>query len=286
MKDLDDNSNQIRLKRILKQKILTPKDVGSLLRSGARLLREFLLTRASKVFHDGALEESTLEDIVQDLLLGFEKTRLKEFRGDARLGTFLISCIINRCRTQLVKVRRLPHSNSELLSQHDAAKDELETPAKKLESEDLQQYVIEQISPAATTFVSSLTLEEKTLLRLRYEEKIKWKTIATILGCSEAAAKQRRNRIIKKLRTRVFPKLISAVLEENKDDTLCSQILYRNIVMNQPYAVIAKTLNVKKKDVSEKVDEFSTSFLALIAQPEYLQGGLTLETSVEIEDRK
>ena len=249
MKDLAQNSDQDRFLRILNNKNITPTDVGFLLGSGVREFRSFLLDRARSVFADGAVDEYSLEDVVQGLLLEFQSNQLRKFRGRAKLSTYVITCVVNRVRskfTQLTKQNKTETALGELNSSDNSLVNDSACSANKSESKDLQHYVLEQIKSVAASFVSSLSLEDKTLLRLRYEEKVKWKAIAGILGCKVDTAKRRRDRIIEKLKTKAFPEFLNSILEETKDENLCTQILYRSIAMNQPYEVIAKELKVKE----------------------------------------
>ena len=218
MKDLDQNSDQDRFLRILNNKNITPTDVGFLLGSGVREFRSFLLDQAKKVFGDGAVDEPTLEDVVQDLLLKFESNRLTNFRGKSKFSTFLITCVVNCVRAefkQLTNRHKTTHAIGLSSSNDNSLVDHSNCPAKQTETKDLQHHVIEQSKPIAASFISSLSPENKILLRLRYLEKVEWKTIARILDCSEDAAKRRRDRIIEKLKAKVFPGFLISILENS-----------------------------------------------------------------------
>ena len=158
MTDIDQNSVHGRFRRILNNNSTTPTDVGFLLGSGVREFRNFLLDQAGKVFGDDALDEPTLEDVVQELLLKFESTRLKSFRGQAKLSTYLISCVVYSVRKKFARLTKRNESTRsiEVSNPNDnSLVESSECAGRKTESKDLRHHVIEQIQPFATSFVSS-----------------------------------------------------------------------------------------------------------------------------------
>ena len=126
-------------------------------------------------------DEGAAADMTQQVFLKL-MTRIGQFRGDAEFTTWLYRLVVNTCRDEQRKQRRLV-AMPDLALVKTSAK---ETPAKS--------YARREIAELVQTAVTSLKPKLRWPIVLKYSEELSYEEIAAVLGCSKGTVASRLNR--------------------------------------------------------------------------------------------
>jgi RNA polymerase sigma-70 factor, ECF subfamily len=127
-------------------------------------------------------DESSAMDIAQDTFLKLFSS-IRDFRGAARLESWLYRLVVNSCLDQKRRKRRfLPFA--------DRLVEDLRFTGESALHTLLQQEFSEQVRSA----VAVLPPEQRIVIVLRYTEGLSYEEIAEALGCSKGTVASRLNR--------------------------------------------------------------------------------------------
>ena len=127
-------------------------------------------------------DESTAMDIAQDTFLKLFSS-IREFRGEARLESWLYRLVVNSCLDQKRRWRRfLPFMDRLLEDLRFTGESALHTL--------LQEEVSEQVR----SVVATLPPDQRIVIVLRYTEGLSYEEIAEALGCSKGTVASRLSR--------------------------------------------------------------------------------------------
>ena len=127
-------------------------------------------------------DEAAAHDIVQDVFLRLF-SRIKQFRGEARFGTWLCSLVVNACIDEHRRRRRLVPFLRE-----DSANGPV---ARRPQEESLMK---RQVREAVQAAVAQLSPKLRLPILLRYLENLSYNEIAAVLGCTKGTVASRLNR--------------------------------------------------------------------------------------------
>jgi RNA polymerase sigma-70 factor (ECF subfamily) len=127
-------------------------------------------------------DESTAMDIAQDTFLKLFSS-IREFRGEARLESWLYRLVVNSCLDQKRRWRRFLPFMDRLL-------EELRFTGESALHTLLQEEVSEQVR----SVVATLPPDQRIVIVLRYTEGLSYEEIAEALGCSKGTVASRLSR--------------------------------------------------------------------------------------------
>ena len=126
-------------------------------------------------------DEAAAADMTQQVFLKL-MTRIGQFRGDAEFTTWLYRLVVNTCRDEQRKQRRLV-ALPDLTLVKTSTK---ETAAKS--------YARREIAEMVQAAVTSLKPKLRWPIVLKYSEELSYEEIAAVLGCSKGTVASRLNR--------------------------------------------------------------------------------------------
>lgn len=127
-------------------------------------------------------DESSAMDIAQDTFLKLFSS-IRDFRGQARLESWLYRLVVNSCLDHKRRRRRLLPFVGQCL-------EELRFTGESALHKLLQQELSEQVRSA----VAGLPSDQRIVIVLRYTEGLSYEEIAEALGCSKGTVASRLNR--------------------------------------------------------------------------------------------
>lgn len=143
---------------------------------------QFLYTRYSGVVYNKCLSLSSDKDLAKDLTHDiFLKVflNLSTFKQQSKFSTWLYSITYNFCINFLKKEKKQPESNDEVADISDEEGEELEKQLLEIKVERLQQVL------------DTISIENKSILLMKFQEEYSIREIAEILELSESAVKMR-----------------------------------------------------------------------------------------------
>lgn len=130
-------------------------------------------------------------DIAQDTFLKLFSC-IREFRGQARLDTFMYRLVVNSCLDRRRKQRRLL-----------PLVDEWAANLRAREESPVEGLVREQVSSRVQAAIAKLAPDLRMVIVLRYTEGLAYDQIAEALGCSPGTVASRLNRAHRTLERRL-----------------------------------------------------------------------------------
>ncbi len=130
-------------------------------------------------------------DIAQDTFLKLFSC-IQDFRGDARLETFLYRLVVNSCLDRKRKDRRLL-----------PLVDDWAATLLAKEASPSERVLQSEVATTVRSAVEKLTPDLRMVIVLRYTEGLAYEEIAEVLGCSAGTVASRLNRAHKMLQRRL-----------------------------------------------------------------------------------
>lgn len=130
-------------------------------------------------------QQDQAEDVCQDVFIKVFK-RLKSFRGESKLSTWIATIAYNTAITHIRKLKRRSELSFEDESKLIAADKGTGPNQKMLEKEEAQKYLLK--------LIETLPVHYRTVLTLYHLEEFSYKEIAEITGMPEGTIKSYLNR--------------------------------------------------------------------------------------------
>ncbi len=143
---------------------------------------QHIYLRYSKLVYNKCLSLSNDMDVAKDLTHDiFLKVflNLSTFKGNAKFSTWLYSITYNFCINYLKKERKPSENNEEMHDITDEEGEKLEQELLKIKVDCLQKVL------------NAISIENKSILLMKYQEEYSIREIADILELSESAVKMR-----------------------------------------------------------------------------------------------
>jgi RNA polymerase sigma-70 factor (ECF subfamily) len=171
---------QVLVKETIHSQVITACQGGD--REALRSLFEAYKDRVYSIaLYSLGGDEAGAADITQQVFLKL-LTRIGQFRGDSEFTTWLYRLVVNTCRDEQRKQRRLVALPELTLVKTETK----ETPARSY----ARREVAEQVQAA----VASLKPKLRWPIVLKYSQELSYEEIATVLGCSKGTVASRLNR--------------------------------------------------------------------------------------------
>jgi len=149
-------------------------------RDGFRFLFEAYKNRVFSVALRFSGDQATAMDIAQETFLKLFSS-IRDFRGDAKLETWIYRLVVNSCLDYRRRARRwIP------LADDVAA-------ALRSTSDNLNEILRSEVSSSVRSAVDRLAPDLRMVIVLRYTEALSYDQIAEVLGCSPGTVASRLN---------------------------------------------------------------------------------------------
>jgi RNA polymerase sigma-70 factor, ECF subfamily len=154
-------------------------------REALRLLFEAYKDRVYSLALHHTRDDAAASDIVQEVFLRLS-TRLEQFRGEARFGTWLWRLVVNACLDERRRLRRLVP--------FDASGDGHRAGGWRRVGPQEATLASRQMREAVQEAVARLSPRLRLPILLRYLEDLSYDEIAAVLGCTKGTVASRLNR--------------------------------------------------------------------------------------------
>jgi len=171
---------QILVEEPIQSQVVTACQAGD--REALRSLFEAYKDRVYSIaFYSLAGDEAAAADMTQQVFLKL-MTRIRQFRGDSEFTTWLYRLVVNTCRDEQRKQRRL------------VAMPELELVETESAETPVTSYARRELADQVQSAVASLKPKLRWPIVLKYSQELSYEEIAMVLGCSKGTVASRLNR--------------------------------------------------------------------------------------------